>query len=249
MGRLAADLRRVFGADQVFQDVASIDPGADFEDALRQGLQTCAAVLVVIGPDWLAKKDLRGRRRLGLADDWVRREVAESLNDKAVRVSPVLVGNAGMPGADELPSDIQALVRRQAYTVTTRHWAKDVDELVGLLKLAAGLVMAPAAAPSPQPAVAPLHGRRDTEASAPGVNRDSVASTSHAVASRSPRTWMPIAGVSAAVLVAVGLYVSMWTEPGQDVAAAVAPVVAPAAAPVASRASVFEPDRPGSRVT
>ena len=141
MGRLAADLRRVFGADQVFQDVASIDPGADFEDALRQGLQTCAAVLVVIGPDWLAKKDLRGRRRLGLADDWVRREVAESLNDKAVRVSPVLVGNAGMPGADELPSDIQALVRRQAYTVTTRHWAKDVDELVGLLKLAAGLVM------------------------------------------------------------------------------------------------------------
>lgn len=142
VGRLAADLRRVFSADQVFQDVASIDPGADFEDALRQGLQTCAAVLVVIGPRWLVAKDVRGRRRrrrLDLDDDWVRREVAESLNDKAVRVFPVLVGNAGMPGADELPSDIQALARRQAYLVTTRHWAKDVDELVGLLKRVPGL--------------------------------------------------------------------------------------------------------------
>ncbi len=69
VGRLAADLRRVFSADQVFQDVASIDPGADFEDALRQGLQTCAAVLVVIGPQWLAAKDVRGGRRLDLADD------------------------------------------------------------------------------------------------------------------------------------------------------------------------------------
>ena len=123
VGRLAADLRRVFSADQVFQDVASIDPGADFEDALRQGLQTCAAVLVVIGPQWFAAKDARGGRRLDLADDWVRREVAESLGDRAVRVFPVLVGNAGMPGADELPSDIQALARRQAFPVTVRHWA------------------------------------------------------------------------------------------------------------------------------
>ena len=232
VGRLAADLRRVFGADQVFQDVASIDPGVDFEDALRQGLQTCAAVLVVIGPQWLATKDERGRRRLDVADDWVRREVAESLNDKAVRVFPVLVGNARMPGADELPPDIRALARRQAYPVTTRHWPKDVDELVGFLKRSPGLVVAPAAAPLPQSVVAPSRaasgfhvgsadtgdlpqaiaspraGGSDAEQKAPGSNPGSAATTHIVAPDKSRRFLLPVVGLGAVALVAVGIYLS-----------------------------------------
>jgi hypothetical protein len=66
--RLAADLRDEFSPQDVFLDLASIYPGADFVLALQQALADCAAVLVVIGPRWLAVTDAEGRRRLDAPD-------------------------------------------------------------------------------------------------------------------------------------------------------------------------------------
>lgn len=140
VGRLADDLRQRFGADnQVFLDHASIVPGSDFFDSLQQALAECAAVLVVIGPGWLDAADRRQRRRLDLDDDWVRNEVAACLGDAGVRVFPVLVGGAGMPPADELPTPLQTLARRQALPLATRHWHADVAVLVRLLQQVPGL--------------------------------------------------------------------------------------------------------------
>lgn len=138
-GRLAEDLRRHFAHEQVIQDIASIDPGADFIEALQQGLDTCAAVLVVIGPRWVAASDPKGHRRLDLPGDWVRHEVAESLKRPGVRVFPVLVGDAVMPSAEDLPQPLQALTRRQAFELTSRHWVNDVAQLVEHLKRVPGL--------------------------------------------------------------------------------------------------------------
>jgi formylglycine-generating enzyme required for sulfatase activity len=129
-GRLAADLRDHFGREQVFEDITSIDPGVDFEQALQDVLKTCGAVLVVIGPNWVGVADETGRRRLDDPDDWVRREVEESLRRPAVRVFPILVGPAGMPNAEELPASLKGLLRRQAFPLTVRHWANDVALLV-----------------------------------------------------------------------------------------------------------------------
>ena len=86
-GRLAADLRMHFQREQVFEDIASIDPGVDFMDALRDGLESCAAMIVVIGPSWLTIADRQGRRCLDLPDDWVRQEVAYGLQ-AGVRAPP-----------------------------------------------------------------------------------------------------------------------------------------------------------------
>ena len=129
-GRLAADLRTHFAAEQVFEDIASIEPGADFEEALQQGLASCAAVIVVIGPAWSTITDRQGRRRIELTDDWVRQEVAHCLQSPGVRVFPVLVGDAHMPRSEDLPEALRPLTRRQAYPLVTRHWAKDVATLV-----------------------------------------------------------------------------------------------------------------------
>jgi formylglycine-generating enzyme required for sulfatase activity len=137
--RLAEDLRRHFAPEQVFQDFASIDPGADFVEAVQRGLDTCAAVLVMIGPGWLGAADRQGRRRLDLPDDWVRHEVVESLKRPDVRVFPVLVGDANMPAAADLPEPLQPLTRRQAFPLTVRHWPNDVTQLVGHLKRVPGL--------------------------------------------------------------------------------------------------------------
>jgi formylglycine-generating enzyme required for sulfatase activity len=169
-GRLADDLRRHFPADQVFQDIASIDPGADFVDALQSGLATCAAVLVVIGPRWATVTDARGRLRLHVEEDWVRHEVAESLRDKSVRVFPVLVDNAAMPAMDGLPESLAALTRRQAFPLTTRHWPKDIDELVQHLRRVPGLDRPVAGSqPQTQPDVEPRRPERSPpQASRPG---------------------------------------------------------------------------------
>jgi formylglycine-generating enzyme required for sulfatase activity len=137
--RLAEDLRRHFAPAQVFQDFASIDPGADFLDAVQRGLDTCAAVVVVIGSKWLNVVDRKGRRRLDVPDDWVRHEVAESLRRPGVRVFPVLLDHTDMPGLDDLPDDLQALTRRQAFPLTVRHWGQDVAELVEHLRRVPGL--------------------------------------------------------------------------------------------------------------
>jgi formylglycine-generating enzyme required for sulfatase activity len=148
-GRLADDLRRHFEPEQIFEDIASIEPGADFEEALQQGLASCAAVIVVMGPAWATITDKQGRRRIELADDWVRQEVAHCLQSPGVGVFPVLVGDAHMPNADELPEALRPLTRRQAYPLTTRHWPKDVAVLVEHLKRILGLAQPPVA-PLPQ---------------------------------------------------------------------------------------------------
>ena len=138
-GRLADDLRRHFASDQVFQDFASIEPGTDFTQAVQHGLDTCAAVLVVIGPTWLTVTDHKGRRRLDLPDDWVAHEVAESLTRPEVRVFPVLV-DAEMPAPEDLPEPLRPLTRRQAFPITSRHWANDVADLIAFLKKVPGLI-------------------------------------------------------------------------------------------------------------
>ena len=137
-GRLADELRRHFAGDQVFQDFASIEPGTDFTEAVQHGLDSCVAVLVIIGPNWLTTADHQGRRRLGLPGDWVAHEVAESLRHPEVRVFPVLV-DADMPSAEELPESLRPLTRRQAFPLTSRHWSNDVGALLTYLKKVPGL--------------------------------------------------------------------------------------------------------------
>jgi lysozyme family protein len=130
VGRLAKDLRERFGDDCVFYDVASIAPGTDFADALRQAIAVSAATLVVIGPEWLTITDRQGKRRLDQPTDWVAQEVASSLCDQEIRVFPVLVGGARMPEPEELPESLRLLPRRQAFHLESRHWVEDVDLLV-----------------------------------------------------------------------------------------------------------------------
>jgi hypothetical protein len=139
VGRLADELCRHFPIDQVFQDVASIDPGTDFRTVLDEALASAAAMLVVIGPRWLSATDKQGRKRLEQPADLVRQEIAESLSRPGVRVFPLLVGGAEMPGEEDLPEPLKPLAQRQAFELTVRHWTNDVVRLVQTLKRAPGL--------------------------------------------------------------------------------------------------------------
>src|SRR5512143_3857308 len=95
-----------FGEDNIFMDINKIEPGDDFRRALANEVSTCDVVLVMIGRQWLNIKDVRGQRRLDNPGDWVRVEIASALANPRIRVIPVLVQGANVPGTDELPDDL-----------------------------------------------------------------------------------------------------------------------------------------------
>jgi hypothetical protein len=83
--------------DQVFHDVAGIDPGDRFPEALRNELDRSVVVLAVIGQGWLGAKNEFHQRRIDFPDDWVNIELATALSSPEVTVIPVLVDGAVMP--------------------------------------------------------------------------------------------------------------------------------------------------------
>ena len=128
-GRLYADLSQQLGEDNVFIDIDSLVPGADFVDAIADTLAACDLVLVVIGRSWLSMTDAQGRRRLDNDNDFVCMEVDEAL-ERSIGVIPVLVGGAVMPAPDELPEKLVRLARRHAMDLSDRRWPADVHELL-----------------------------------------------------------------------------------------------------------------------
>ncbi len=44
----------------IFMDIDSIPPGVDFEEHVRDEIEICDVVLVLIGDDWLSATELRG---------------------------------------------------------------------------------------------------------------------------------------------------------------------------------------------
>lgn len=74
--RLKEDLEEVFGEENVFFDIETLEPGLNFADAIEKTIRQSKVVLVLIGPDWADVKDEEGNLRIFQENDWVRREVA-----------------------------------------------------------------------------------------------------------------------------------------------------------------------------
>ena len=126
-GRLADALEKGLGAEQVFRDVDDIRPGQDFVAAIGSQLRRADVVLVLIGPSW-SDSARDGGRRLEDPDDFVRLEIRLGLA-LGKPVIPVLVGGASMPTEGQLPEDIRALARRQAFSLSDAGWKGDVARL------------------------------------------------------------------------------------------------------------------------
>ena len=128
-GRLCDRLTDVFGTTGVFMDIDSVPLGIDFIEHVTDEISKCRAVIVMIGRHWLTVEDKRGRRRLELESDLVRAEVAAALQQK-VPVIPVLVQDAEMPSAEELPENIRTLARRNGIDLSGAAWRAGVERLI-----------------------------------------------------------------------------------------------------------------------
>lgn len=136
-GRLYDRLSDHFGPEHVFMDIDDVGPGQDFALALQKALEHCAALIVLIGPEWAGVQDEEGSRRLDDPNDFVRLEIQTAL-EKGTRVIPVLVGSAQMPQPSELPAELSGLSRHQAHEITHQRFHADVDRLIEAVEESVG---------------------------------------------------------------------------------------------------------------
>jgi TIR domain len=134
--RIYEVLERGLSRRGLFRDIDSMPYGIDFPSYIAQTLETCSVVLVVIGPAWLDARSENGSRRLDDPRDHVRLEIATALRVKGLRVIPVLVRNASMPTAEQLPDNIQELAGCSGLSVRPGvDFRNDMSRLVKHLRL------------------------------------------------------------------------------------------------------------------
>jgi TIR domain len=121
-----------YGGEQVFKDVDSIRLGDDFVEVIASAVGYCDVLLVLIGEEWLTITDAHGRRRLDDPRDFVRLEIEAALT-REIRVIPILVDDARLPRADELPDSLAKLVRRQALELSPARFDYDLSRLLKVL--------------------------------------------------------------------------------------------------------------------
>lgn len=133
-GRLRDRLSHHFGAGQVFRDIDRIDLGERFPEKIETALNTCDALLALIGPTWLSIADEDGGRRIDDPGDYLRMEIAAALARPDVLVIPVLINTARMPSRSELPAPLRGLADCQALRVTNDGWDDQVARLIKALE-------------------------------------------------------------------------------------------------------------------
>ena len=133
---LHRELAQRFGLDNVFLASRSIGPGEDFVQGIHSSLRQCLVLLAIIGPRWLES----GGRTIDVSGfaadhDWVHWEIAEAFA-RGIRVIPILIEGAELPGEASLPAPIARLARCQY--VRLRHHSIDGDlaQLVDVLRRA-----------------------------------------------------------------------------------------------------------------
>ena len=131
-GRMHDTLASAFGADSVFIDIDDIKPGVDYVSTIEERIAGCDVMLALIGSRWLDSQDASGLRRLDDPSDFVRVEIERALA-RHIRIIPVLIGTATMPGQADLPADISQLATLEASALSDSRWSYDISQLVNAI--------------------------------------------------------------------------------------------------------------------
>jgi TIR domain len=147
-GRIFDRLVDRYGEESVFMDIDRIPFGTDFRHHIQDALQGADILLAVIGPTWLGKTG-DGRTRIQDEADPVRVEIEAALK-QGLTVIPVLVDNATMPGAADLPESIRDFAYINAAPIDVgrdfrqhmERLTRSIDGIVGTDKAAMEAVLA-----------------------------------------------------------------------------------------------------------
>src|SRR5690554_1361592 len=115
-GRIADELSRAFGREQVVAGFGDPPPGMSFLRYVEQQMRRYDTVLVVIGPRWLTAQNQYGFSNLFDPGDFVRLEIEAAL-ESGKTVIPVLLNDTSLPGASHLPGSLSALASFDAVVI------------------------------------------------------------------------------------------------------------------------------------
>lgn len=132
-GHLSRELRIRFGESQVIRDKESIEGGVSWKQYVLNEIDGDTALLVLIGKDWSDVRDSGKNRRLDNPDDPIRLEIADALRDGAA-IIPLLLENAQMPAASELPPELAPMAELNALKLRDGDWEADVAKIVQRLE-------------------------------------------------------------------------------------------------------------------
>jgi hypothetical protein len=139
-----------FGAENVFLDTRSLQPGMKFLEEIKSYLPACGVLLALIGPRWMSS--IRTRQQASVAEpaeDYVRFEIEYALKrSSGINVIPVLVGDAIPPTSEGLPRSLQVLTKIEVEQLRSKRFEEDVAHLISRLESIAYKVLPPAALPA-----------------------------------------------------------------------------------------------------
>lgn len=117
-------------------DVHSIPPGTNFQEAIKEILERCAAMVVVIGPEWARL------RRTHMSDAGGRDSVFEELEQAFalnLYIVPVLVDVKTMPEADLFPASLRSFNFHNALHLESNAFSLKLEPLEAALYKALNL--------------------------------------------------------------------------------------------------------------
>lgn len=114
-GRIFDRLVLHYGKKSVFRDIDNVPIGVDFRAHIQDVLRKSDILLAVIGPKWRGPVP-DGPYRVEEENDLVRIEVETALK-QGIPVIPVLVGDADMPTAEQLPESLKQFSYRNGTKV------------------------------------------------------------------------------------------------------------------------------------
>mgnify|MGYP001206681078 CR=1 FL=1 len=129
------NLCALFGAETVFFDVDGIPPGVNWKRYLRESVEGCQLMLVVIGRDWLEIRDPKtGERRLEQPTDFVRFEIELALQ-RGIPIIPLFLDGLTSVAADRLPASMAELADFQGLQIRRLpDFERDMERLHGAIE-------------------------------------------------------------------------------------------------------------------
>jgi hypothetical protein len=127
---LSDKLQERFGPNSVFFDIDNIPLGVDFREYIGNAVGQCDVLLVIIGNEWTGPADSQGNRRIDDPADYVRIEIESALK-RNIPVIPILVAEATMPAAADLPPSLQSISFRNAAEIRAgRDLRQHIEQLI-----------------------------------------------------------------------------------------------------------------------
>ncbi len=115
VGRILDRLAEHYGEKEIFIDIEDIPFGIDFRKHIDDVLHQVQVLIVIIGKQWRGQSD-GGPARIFEESDPVRIELQTALGS-SIRIIPILIDDATMPQASELPDNLKEFSFRNALRV------------------------------------------------------------------------------------------------------------------------------------